>query len=1453
MAYREGIHKLPFSSKKGRGRSGRNRPMTLVIIVLMLLSLVPVQPGLGAPGDKITVGSPNGGEVLVGGQLVPIPWTTSASGGVILVSYSIDGGTSYTLISTEDNSGTIKPVFKWRVPFNTESTTCRIKLEWFDGSGKGAVLWDEDESEADFTIAIDHWLQGLEVPAEMTYGKYYPIHWELFDPEGEVAVLDLEQTVYEGSAWTAWESAGTRYTDMEPEYTYAYYTPPNYNQTRGKLRLIARDSSGGTALRVIESAEFDIRSAIVTVVYPNGGEVLVHGDTVTIEWRVVQDPGELISGVAIHYTTNDGADWPAITLSTENDYSYEWTVPTGGTSDRVRFRVTLYYLEFSVLGTDESDANNRIIESTDTLSVTLLDPNPPLNGNYIRGGYRYLIQWEATGSLAEITGFELFYSLNSGAGWTRIVPVVDTINSYSWLVPRMDSDHGRIRVSLTTDAGRLSVISNNDIIFYTGTEYNTPPVADAGEDWAAGSGATFRLDGTGSWDVNGDTISYNWTIVDDLGYNVTLRNADTAEPVFQAFIGEVNVTIVVELRVDDGWPVAPTWLSYTDRLSVRVETRGPIILSFTPQHGWAGTPISIEASNVGGATFYLDDIPMYTVPVGHVEGDPINFTLHDALPLGSYQIEVRNLAGSDLSTEELEVHPYPYWPEDFGLSDQNPTDHILTYPWLLWEEGSYKDTFGEGQVYFPFYVCIGIPWWDPWTGLSCLGYEYEESLAPDPLAMLYYGCFYCWIARYGECYGMSSTALQLYHNDANPAIWNESALYSRDLSLANDSEFNRNVDKMQGSQLSAEVLEWYLYRFLEGLEPSAEFPMPALGMGIFLRDVENAVRDHEFGIITMISGDIAHAVVPWKVVNMPYDNTVRIYVYDCNKPIWTSEEGVMESFNESEDYWHTPPYIEVDKTGGWWEWSYDFTSDIHESSTTGIAFIPYSVVNGPRTLPTDWEGMSLFLVGDATSSLEDPSGNRNYWDPSGDLVVEVPDSAPAPTFMGLGDHIDGWLVGNGTDFTTTIKGVPGGSVYNWSVFWNGTSAYAIQMADVNVASTDTISMEYTDGNPLRGRMTYGTTDASKGYSFTHVKAMGAEGQDPRARQRVYSVLDATLFNYGEAVINTTDDYNSLVFENRGPNTLTIGVQFQGNVITEAQLNATGLPDHLPTATLMNVEIAPYETVTFTPSDWLDLDNAEILVERAIPDVVPPGQPASFIPNSRGSTVKIEWEHPEFDGFSPITGYVLLRGDSVFTLEEYQNFGPDARIWVDREVVAGETWFYGLYATNAAGAGKQSPAVGVYISPTPMTADMPTNLSAVYEDGMVVVTWDPPIWDGGSPLTGFTVRRSEDGTLTSPPALEEVGVENRYLDQKIEAGKTYYYWVDSLNDVGVSNPEGPVEVTVPTTHGGTGGNGGNGGDGDDDDAGGGGGMGSYPLWEYAVASVIMVGALGSGFVIGRRWR
>ncbi|HQN76240.1 MAG TPA: hypothetical protein PLQ92_05810, partial [Methanomassiliicoccales archaeon] len=100
------------------------------------------------------------------------------------------------------------------------------------------------------------------------------------------------------------------------------------------------------------------------------------------------------------------------------------------------------------------------------------------------------------------------------------------------------------------------------------------------------------------------------------------------------------------------------------------------------------------------------------------------------------------------------------------------------------------------------------------------------------------------------------------------------------------------------------------------------------------------------------------------------------------------------------------------------------------------------------------------------------------------------------------------------------------------------------------------------------------------------------------RERVFKIINATIFEGDRAIINTTEDYGKLVFRNDGDHRFTFDVRFQGNVIREEaweRLNGT-LTD-LPTCEAFGIEIGPNETLTMYPSDWLDLEAAEVIIER----------------------------------------------------------------------------------------------------------------------------------------------------------------------------------------------------------------------------------------------------------------
>ncbi len=85
---------------------------------------------------------------------------------------------------------------------------------------------------------------------------------------------------------------------------------------------------------------------------------------------------------------------------------------------------------------------------------------------------------------------------------------------------------------------------------------NTPPVADAGLDQTAIVGLPIVLDGSGSFDPDGDPISYDWRFATPdasapfpAGSNAVLSGATTVEPSFTA---DLPGAYSVELTVDDG-------------------------------------------------------------------------------------------------------------------------------------------------------------------------------------------------------------------------------------------------------------------------------------------------------------------------------------------------------------------------------------------------------------------------------------------------------------------------------------------------------------------------------------------------------------------------------------------------------------------------------------------------------------------------------------------------------------------------------------------------------------------------------------------------------------------------------------------------------------------------------------------------------------------------------------
>ncbi|MEQ1569651.1 MAG: PKD domain-containing protein [Myxococcota bacterium] len=99
-------------------------------------------------------------------------------------------------------------------------------------------------------------------------------------------------------------------------------------------------------------------------------------------------------------------------------------------------------------------------------------------------------------------------------------------------------------LSVSTDQVVVTVLASND-----------GPVANAGPDQSVGLGDTVLLNGSGSYDPDGDPLDFQWVIAAaPAGSGATLSGATTALP---QFVADLSGVYVVELVVSDGLDPSP--------------------------------------------------------------------------------------------------------------------------------------------------------------------------------------------------------------------------------------------------------------------------------------------------------------------------------------------------------------------------------------------------------------------------------------------------------------------------------------------------------------------------------------------------------------------------------------------------------------------------------------------------------------------------------------------------------------------------------------------------------------------------------------------------------------------------------------------------------------------------------------------------------------------------------
>ena len=165
---------------------------------------------------------------------------------------------------------------------------------------------------------------------------------------------------------------------------------------------------------------------------------------------------------------------------------------------------------------------------------------------------------------------------------------------------------------------------------------------------------------------------------------------------------------------------------------------------------------------------------------------------------------------------------------------------------------------------------------------------------------------------------------------------------------------------------------------------------------------------------------------------------------------------------------------------------------------------------------------------------------------------------------------------------------------------------------------------------------------------------------------------------------------------------------------------------------------------------------------------------------------VSWTAPSFDGGNPVSIYQVTAspGGAIATVA-----GPATSVTVSG-LTNGTAYTFTVLAVNAVGSGPSSaPSNGVVPVGVP---GPPQNVRALASAGTITVSWAPPISNGSSAITGYTVT-PPSGTPVS------LGVTTSTTVTGLTNGTTYRFGVAAVNAIGVgaatiSNNVTPLAVS-----------------------------------------------------------
>ena len=261
---------------------------------------------LGDP-KSLTMSSPAGGDTLVAESMFEIQWQTTGPIDSVKLEFSVDsGGTWSTIVADIPNEGN----YAWSVP-DTSSSQCLVRVTGGDpgdpsaNTGSFTILREAELPRKIIVLAPNG---GEQVPSDSNFVIFW--FWSgLFD------TASIELSLDNGSSWS------TIVGQTVNNGVFEWVTP----DTTADSCLVRISDASSPEISDVSNSIFAIVEPpqIMTLIAPNGSEILIQDSTFTIQW---QSSGQ-IDSVLIEFSADGGVVWSALASSISNDSVYDWNVP----------------------------------------------------------------------------------------------------------------------------------------------------------------------------------------------------------------------------------------------------------------------------------------------------------------------------------------------------------------------------------------------------------------------------------------------------------------------------------------------------------------------------------------------------------------------------------------------------------------------------------------------------------------------------------------------------------------------------------------------------------------------------------------------------------------------------------------------------------------------------------------------------------------------------------------------------------------------------------------------------------------------------------------------------------------------------------------------------------------------------------------------------------------------